>query len=184
MPADRVASSGYATGMTSLRRYVRDLRRAPPLDWDVAEQVAMMIDAGTPLSAIGDIAGMPPYWVVNLWRRESPEFDELIVAASEARAERMLDETISIADDVERSPACREVSIRARMAAMKVYNRKRFDPALKVEVEARTQVGDGMTTAELEQLVREERRRALREEAVEVEGGDPPLLRGGGLGGD
>lgn len=170
--------------MTSLRRYVRDLRRSPPIDWDVAEQVAMMIDAGTPLSAIGDIAGMPPYWVVNLWRKESAEFDELIVAASEARAERMLDETIEIADDVKRSPACREVSIRARMAAMKVYNRKRFDPALKVEVEARTQVGDSMTTAELEALVREERRQRFQAEALDATPETPALLPPAGLSGE
>ena len=170
--------------MTSLRRYVRDLRRSPQIDWDVAEQVAMMIEAGTPLSAIGDIAGMPPYWVVNLWRRESPEFDELIVAASEARAERMLDETISIADDVERSPACREVSIRARMQAMKVYNRKRFDPALKVEVEARTQVGDSMTTAELERLVAEQRRARLQAEAVDATPETPALPGPGALSGE
>ena len=170
--------------MTSLRRYVRDLRRSPPIDWDVAEQVAMMIDAGTPLSAIGDIAGMPPYWVVNLWRKESAEFDELIVAASEARAERMLDETIIIADDVERSPACREVSIRARMQAMKVYNRKRFDPALKVEVEARTQVGDSMTTAELERLVAEQRRQRLQAEAVDVTPETPALPGPGALSGE
>ena len=170
--------------MTSLRRYVRDLRRSPPIDWDVAEQVAMMIDAGTPLSAIGDIAGMPPYWVVNLWRKESAEFDELIVAASEARAERMLDETIIIADDVERSPACREVSIRARMQAMKVYNRKRFDPALKVEVEARTQVGDSMTTAELERLVAEQRRARLQAEALDVTPETPALAGPGALSGE
>lgn len=170
--------------MTSLRRYVRDLRRSPPIDWDVAEQVAMMIEAGTPVSRIGDIAGMPPYWVVNLWRRESPEFDELIVAASEARAERMLDETIEIADNVKRSPACREVSIRARMAAMKVYNRKRFDPALKVEVEARAQVGDSMTTAELERLVAEQRRARLRDEAVDVTPETPALPGPGALSGE
>ena len=72
--------------MTSLRRYVRDLRRAPPIDWDVAEKVVMMIEAGTPISAIGDIAGMPPYWVVHSWRKESQEFDELITVASEAKA--------------------------------------------------------------------------------------------------
>ena len=143
-----------------------------------------MIDAGTPLSAIGDIAGMPPYWVVNLWRKESAEFDELIVAASEARAERMLDETIEIADDVKRSPACREVSIRARMAAMKVYNRKRFDPALKVEVEARAQVGDSMTTAELEALVREERRARLAAEALDATPETPALLPPAGLSGE
>ena len=144
----------------------------------------MMIDAGTPISAIGDIAGMPPYWVVNLWRKESAEFDELIVAASEARAERMLDETISIADDVGRSPACREVSIRARMQAMKVYNRKRFDPALKVEVEARTQVGDSMTTAELERLVAEQRRARLQAEALDVTPETPALLPPAGLSGE
>lgn len=170
--------------MTSLRAYVRKLRQAPPIDWDVAEQVAMMVEAGTPVSHIGDIAGMPPYWVVNLWRRESPEFDELIVAASEARAERMLDETITISDDVERSPACREVSIRARMHAMKVYNRKRFDPATRIEVEARTLVGDSMSTAELERLVVEERRARLAREAIDVTPETPLLLDGGRQSGD
>ena len=170
--------------MTSLRRYVRDLRRAPPLDWDVAEQVAMMIDAGTPLSAIGDIAGMPPYWVVNLWRRESPEFDELIVAASEARAERMLDETISIADDVARSPACREVSIRARVLLAKVYNRRKYDPATRVEVTDARVVGDSMTTAELEALVREERRARLQAEAVDATPETPALPGPGALSGE
>ena len=170
--------------MTSLRRYVRDLRRAPPLDWDVAEQVAMMIDAGTPLSAIGDIAGMPPYWVVNLWRRESPEFDELIVAASEARAERMLDETIEIADDVERSPACREVSIRARAMLAKVYNRRKYDPATRVEIEGRVTVGDSMTTQELEALVADERRRRLQAESVDVTPETPALPGPGALSGE
>ena len=50
----------------------------------------MMIEAGTPISAIGDIAGMPPYWVVHSWRKESQEFDELITVASEAKAERII----------------------------------------------------------------------------------------------
>ena len=143
-----------------------------------------MIDAGTPLSAIGDIAGMPPYWVVNLWRRESPEFDELIVAASEARAERMLDETISIADDVERSPACREVSIRARAMLAKVYNRRKYDPATRIEVEGRVTVGDGMTTAELEAIVAEERRRRLQAEALDVTPETPALPGPGALSGE
>lgn len=166
--------------MTGLKHYVRGLRRSPPIDWDVAEQVAMMIEAGTPVSAVGDIAGMPPYWVVNLWRRESPEFDELIVAASEARAERMLDETITIADDVKRSPACREVSIRARQQAMKVYNRKRFDPATRVEIEGRVLVGDSMSTQELEALVLDERRR----KAIDVTPETPLLIDGGRQGGE
>lgn len=171
--------------MTSLRRYVRDLRRTPPIDWDIAEQVCMMIEAGTAISRLEDIAGMPPYWVVNYWRREHPEFDAAVVAASEALADRMLEESIGIADDVARSPACREVSIRARQFAMRVLNRRKYDPATRVIVDDVRQVGDGMSTAELEALVREERRARLAAEAVDVEeGGDPPLLRGGGLGGD
>ncbi len=167
-----------------LRSDLRTLRRMPPIDWDVAEQVCMMIEAGTAISKLGDIAGMPPYWVVNYWRREHPEFDAAVVAASEALADRMLEESISISDDVQRSPACREVIIRARQFAMRVLHRRKYDPATRVVVEDPRQVGDGMTTAELEQLVREEQRRRLRDEATVVEGGDPPLLRGGGLGGD
>lgn len=170
--------------MTSLRRYIRDLRRSPPLDWDVAEQVVMMIEAGTPISAIGDIAGMPPYWVVHSWRKESPEFDELITVASEAKAERIMDEVIGIADDIARSPACREVSIRARAMLAKVYNRRKYDPATRIEVEGRTMVGDGMTTAELEAMVADERRRRLQAEAVDVTPETPALLPPGGLSGE
>ena len=170
--------------MTSLRRYVRDLRRAPPIDWDVAEQVAMMIDAGTPLSAIGDIAGMPPYWVVHSWRKESPEFDELVTVASEAKAERIMDEVIGIADDVERSPACREVSFRARVLLAKVYNRRKYDPATRVEVTDARVVGDSMTTAELERLVAEQRRARLQAEAVDATPETPALLPPAGLSGE
>lgn len=170
--------------MTGIRSYVRDLRRTPPIDWDIAEQVVMMIEAGTPISRIGDIAGMPPYWVVYSWRRESPEFDDLITAASEAKAERIMDEVIGIADDVARSPACREVSIRARAMMAKVYNRKKYDPAVRVEVEARTLVGDSMTTAELEAMVEEQRRARLRAEAVDVTPETPALPGPGALSGE
>ena len=170
--------------MTGLRTYLRDLRRTPPIDWDVAEQVVMMIEAGTPISRIGDIAGMPPYWVVYSWRRESQEFDDLITAASEAKAERIMDEVIGIADDVERSPACREVSIRARVLLAKVYNRRKYDPAVRVEVEARTLVGDSMTTAELEAMVEEQRRARLRAEAIDVTPETPALPGPGALSGE
>lgn len=170
--------------MTGLRTYLRDLRRTPPIDWDIAEQVVMMIEAGTPISRIGDIAGMPPYWVVYSWRRESPEFDELLVAASEAKAERIMDEVIGIADDVERSPACREVSIRARVLLAKVYNRTKYDPATRIDVQARVQVGDGMSTAELEALVQEERRRRFQAEAMDVTPETPALPGPGALSGE
>lgn len=170
--------------MTGLRSYLRDLRRTPPIDWDIAEQVVMMIEAGTPISRIGDIAGMPPYWVVYSWRRESQEFDDLITAASEAKAERIMDEVIGIADDVARSPACREVSIRARAMMAKVYNRAKYDPATKVELTGRVQVGDGMTTAELEAMVAEERRRRLQAEALDVTPETPALPGPGALSGE
>lgn len=170
--------------MTGLRTYLRDLRRTPPIDWDIAEQVVMMIEAGTPISRIGDIAGMPPYWVVYSWRRESPEFDDLLVAASEAKAERIMDEVIGIADDVARSPACREVSIRARAMLAKVYNRRKYDPATRVEIEGRVTVGDSMTTQELEALVADERRRRLQAEALDVTPETPALPGPGALSGE
>lgn len=144
----------------------------------------MMIEAGTPISSIGDIAGMPPYWVVHQWRKDDPDFDEAITAASEAKAERIMDEVIGIADDVERSPACREVSIRARVLLAKVYNRRKYDPATRVEVTDARVVGDSMTTAELEALVREERRQRLQAEAMDVTPETPALLPPAGLSGE
>ena len=95
-----------------------------------------------------------------------------------------MDEVIGIADDVDRSPACREVSIRARVLLAKVYNRRKYDPATRVEVTDARVVGDSMTTAELEALVREERRLRLQAEALDVTPETPALPGPGALSGE
>ena len=133
-------------------RELRRDRRCPPLDPDVANEVLLMIASGTRITHLADLPNMPPYAVINAWRAEHAWFDEAVVQASEAHAEDMLYQTLEIADDQTRSPACREVSIRARQYAQKVLNRKRYDPATRVEVtegrDART-----ISNAELERLV-------------------------------
>ncbi len=126
----------------------------PPFDPDVAAEVLESLALGRRITAIGSTPGLPAYWVINCWRSMVPEFDELVVQASEAGAEKMLWDTLEIADSTDRSPGCREVSIKARLHAMKVLNRKRFDPAVKVDLGVSRTNPDDLTDAELAQIVR------------------------------
>ena len=147
-----------------VRRELRLLRRSPPIDADSAEHVLTCLASGVPVGVIGHMPGLPPYALIQSWRRQYPEFDEACVQASKAGAEAMLWKTIEIADDTGRHPACREVSIRARQFAMRVLDRMRFDPGAKVaELEAQ-RLADELTDDQLARMVIEgEARREARE---------------------
>lgn len=170
--------------MTSLRATLIRAAWEPAYDEEWAAKAVAMIEAGIPLTQLADVAGMPPYATVRYWRTINPDFDAAVVAASEAKAERLADEILPIADDQDRAPACREVSIKARMALMKVYNRRKYDPATRVEVGVVARVGDGVSDAELEAMVLQQRRRVIEGEVVRDDPGAPPLLEGGGFSGD
>lgn len=156
------------------RRQLRMLRRAPPLDPDSAEHVLTCLAEGIPIMSVASLPGLPPYAVINAWRRQYPEFDAACVAASEAGAEKMLWQTIEIADDTSRHPACREVSIRARQHAMKVLHRKRFDPATRVAELTAERMADELSDDVLARMVIEGQ--ASREDASEGSP-DPPATR-------
>lgn len=102
-----------------LRAEMRFDLRHPPLREDDALAVVQALSRGMRIKSIGESGLFPPYWVINDWRARYPEFDEACVRASEAAADDLMAETIEIADDTLRTPACREVSIRARHAAVK-----------------------------------------------------------------
>lgn len=154
------------------RRELRHLRWAPPLDVDSAEHVLTCLAEGVSVTRVGRMAGLPPYAVINSWRRQYPEFDAACVAASEAGAEKMLWQTIDIADDTSRHPACREVSIRARQHAMKVLHRKRFDPATRVSELVAERMADELSDDVLAQMVIEGQ--ATREAAMADGAPDSP----------
>lgn len=143
---------------------------APPLDPDTAHEVITALAEGLRITTVGAMPGYPAYAVINAWRQQHPWFDDACVAASEAAAEKMLFETIEIADDQTRAPACRDVSIRARQHAMKVLNRKRFDPATRVELTGSKVQADELSDAELAALVR----RRARDEAEDADPRTPP----------
>ena len=147
------------------RRELRRLMRCPPLREDDAEKVLAALATGQGITEIGDTPGLPAYWVINLWRREHPEFDELCVAASEAGADALAWESVRIADDDERSPANKALSIQVRERLSKVLHRKKYDPAVKVEVTGSARAVDDMTDAELAAIAR----RASRGSAIDAE---------------
>lgn len=157
------------------RAELRELVRSPPLRADDAEKVLRALASGIGITSIGSMPGMPAYWLLNLWRREHPEFDELCVLASEAGADAMAWENIRIADDDERSPANKALSIAVRERMAKVLHRKKYDPAVKVEVSGGLVAADELTDADLAAIARRSSRRdavdAVMVPAVD-EGGD------------
>lgn len=152
MPMEPLRPAGDDVAAAT-RRDLRMLRRAPPLDPDSAEYVLTCLAQGIPITKVGNMPGLPPYAVIHSWRRQSPEFDAACVQASKAGAERMLWQTIEIADDVSRHPSCREVSIRARQFAMRVLDRIRFDPGAKVHELETARMADELSDEQLARMV-------------------------------
>ena len=140
-------------------RELRELIRCPPLRADDAEKVLIALAGGLGITTIGSIPGLPAYWVINLWRREHPEFDELCVAASEAGADALAWENVEIADDDARSPANKALSIAVRERLSKVLHRKKYDPAVKVEVTGNARAADELSDADLAAIARRADRR-------------------------
>ena len=145
-------------------RELRELIRCPPL-WVVdAEKVLTALAGGLGITTIGSIPGLPAYWVINLWRREHPEFDELCVAASEAGADALAWECLEIADADGRAPADKALSISVREKLSKVLHRKKYDPATRVEVAGVVREADDLSNAELAAIAR----RSARASAVDA----------------
>ena len=135
-------------------RELRQLTRNPPLRADDAEQVLKALASGMRITKVGEIPGLPPYWLINLWRAEYPEFDELCVQASQAGADSLAWECLDIADSDNRAPADKALSIAVRERMAKVLNRKKYDPAVKVEVSGSVARADDLSDADLAAVVR------------------------------
>lgn len=145
---------------------MRELTRNPPFDDELADSVIKALASGMGITAVGSTAGFPAYWVINHWRATVPSFDEMCVRASEAYAEKLAADVIDIADGVaighsDRSTADRALSISARQWAVKVLNRKKFDPAVKVTVSHGLVNADEASDAELARVALRGRSPAL-----------------------
>jgi len=138
----------------ALRAEMKEERLHPPFDEEAALSVVQALSRGMSITAVGDSALFPAYWVVNDWRTRYPEFDEACVRASEAAADGLAAEVIEIADDKTRAPACRAVSIDARKWAVKVLNRKKYDPATRVELTGNSGRADDLSDDQLAAMVR------------------------------
>jgi hypothetical protein len=137
-----------------VRRELRLAIREPEFDPEAARRVVELLARGIGLSTIGDLSGFPAYGVVNFWRARYPEFDEACVLASEAGADALAWENVTIADDDTRSPANKALSIQVRERLSKVLNRKKYDPAVKVEVTGNARAADELSDAELATIAR------------------------------
>lgn len=158
MPDSQRALSDHPKAV--IRRELRLAIREPEFDADAAERVVLLLARGIGLTAIGDLAGYPAYATVNFWRARYPEFDEACVLASEAGADALAWENVAIADDDTRSPANKALSIQVRDRLSRVLHRKKYDPAVKVEVAASAGKADDLSDAELAAIVRRRARGA------------------------
>jgi hypothetical protein len=150
MPNLILSDDDRAIARTSLRQ----LMRCPPLRVDDAEKVLTSLARGARITHIGNTPGLPPYWVINLWRQEFPEFDQLCVAASEAGADALAWESLDIADTDGRAPADKALSIGVRDRLGKVLHRKKYDPATRVEVSAGPGQADDLSDDALAAIAR------------------------------
>jgi hypothetical protein len=161
-------TSWETTPQAIAKRELRELIRNPPLRAEDAEAVLLALASGMRITAIGETPGLPPYWLINLWRTQCPDFDELCVQASEAGADALSWGNIAIADDDKRTPANKALSIAVRERMAKVLHRKKYDPAVKVEVSQAAGRADDLSDSELAAMVRARSRDA----AVDAEVGN------------
>lgn len=156
-------------------RSLRSLRQHPTFRPDDAIRVLRALSVGMRITKIGEDAGMPDYWVINDWRNRYPEFDELCVAASQAGADALMFECLPIADRLgdwaNVATADRALSIQVREKLAKVLHRKKYDPAVKVEVTGNARAADELSDGELATIAR---RSAVRDavDAVIVQPSD------------
>lgn len=117
-------------------RQMRAELRAPPFDPHAAGLVVEALAAGRRITQVGSDAMFPPYWIINQWRNEVPEFDEACVAATQAFADECVMGIVAISDDVEEHPASRAVRIDARLKVAKVLHRKKYGDKATLDVRA------------------------------------------------
>ena len=76
---------------------------------------------------------VPEPLMVRRWRREFPAFDLLMIEAEHARADVMVDDTLTIADSDDRTAGSARNSIQARQWAAARLNRERYAANKPVE---------------------------------------------------
>jgi hypothetical protein len=116
------AAVGDVVMMTENQRRARDT-----FDWDRAQRIAEEYSEGAvSLKDLhtSDLVNIPPPLVIRRWRRESPEFDAMMVDAKRVKAESMMEETIKLADSPDYNVAKNQISARRDIA--KAYDRDQF----------------------------------------------------------
>lgn len=100
----------------------------PAIDPDQAWRVIDAFREGLSERDIADIAGLPSKSVVRHWRSISAEFDQACIDAQEDYADSLVGEMMAIADDVDRAPRCRSVSLEHRRWLAACLSRKYRKP--------------------------------------------------------
>lgn len=80
-----------------------EIRRGPKRRWffsrGLADRVCELIVQGNSLESISRRVGFPSLWVIRQWRLQHPQFNDMIRAAREDRAEFYLSKMIELATD-------------------------------------------------------------------------------------
>lgn len=140
-------------GPTQARRRLRDTYNET-----VAMKVAMdfSLNRGTLKSMHeNDEDNIPPPVIIRRWRREHPEFDDVMRECERALAEDLMQDTIPIADDAELNPQHAKNRIMARHKLAACYDRPRFGAGAGEEAEGESIAKSPrqMTRAQLQQVV-------------------------------
>jgi hypothetical protein len=116
----------------------------PPLDVrnyreGAAEYIALAYAQGSTLTELSQLHPefIPPLLFIRRWRKERPEFDELMREAELARAEQLVDETVRISDDQGRSAAKAANAIRTRLKLGALLDRERYSERQTLDINTR-----------------------------------------------
>lgn len=147
------ADAGLAAP-TQVERRRRDTYRE-----DVAMRIAMdySLDRGTLKSMHEENEfEIPPPVIINRWRRENPDFDDVMTECEKARGLVMIEDTVGIADDDLVTPDRAKVRIAARQRLAAGYDPVRFGTGPRGEAgsETRAKSVRQMTRAELELIAK------------------------------
>lgn len=92
------------------------LADAADFDFGKAEFIALEVAMGASVAELHELHSdrIPSPIVVNRWRERYPAFDLLMLEAERAKAEKLADETVRIADDEDRHAAQAANGIKSR----------------------------------------------------------------------
>lgn len=88
-----------------------EMPRRFAFSWGMAEMICGRIATGETMTAISKDPLMPSMYYLQIWRKQKPDFNEMIEVAYQARGESLRDKIVEELDDLDENETSREMEI-------------------------------------------------------------------------